>query len=166
MPSFIRHRQRHWRRCTWWRWRWAETIKLPKDRSFYPIITVKMRLFKLLVCTFFYIGRVMFISFCFMWCSDCSSMLLVATKALAFAHNKAVHLTTREVHFLSSILASVSSPRVSWVTCLKVGLLTLTRHPLFSLVTLSLLVCSIMALVIRRSNIVGLTISLLLQVLL
>ncbi|KAF3508982.1 hypothetical protein F2Q69_00001877 [Brassica cretica] len=48
------------------------------------------------------------LSFC-----DCSSMLLVATKALAFAHNKAVHLTTREVHFLSSILASVSSPRVS-----------------------------------------------------
>ncbi|CAF1700579.1 unnamed protein product [Brassica oleracea] len=38
------------------------------------------------------------LSFC-----DCSSMLLVATKALA----------TREVHFLSSILASVSSPRVS-----------------------------------------------------
>ncbi|KAG5404473.1 hypothetical protein IGI04_010592, partial [Brassica rapa subsp. trilocularis] len=28
--------------------------------------------------------------------ADCSSMLLVATKALAFAHNKAVHLTARE----------------------------------------------------------------------
>ncbi|KAH0887059.1 hypothetical protein HID58_063155, partial [Brassica napus] len=35
-----------------------------------------------------------------------SSMLLVARKALALAHNKTIRLTTREVHCLSSILAS------------------------------------------------------------
>lgn len=39
------------------------------------------------------------------------SMLLIARKALASAHNKAIGLTTREVHCLSSIL--VSPPLVS-----------------------------------------------------
>lgn len=33
-------------------------------------------------------------------------MLLIARKALALAHNKTIRLTTREVHCLSSILAS------------------------------------------------------------
>ncbi|CDY07712.1 BnaA03g17990D [Brassica napus] len=46
---------------------------------------------------------------CLSFC-DCSSMLLVATKVLAFAHNKAVHLTTREVHLLK-LHSSVSSSR-------------------------------------------------------
>uniref|UniRef100_M4C7A4 Tetrahydrofolate dehydrogenase/cyclohydrolase NAD(P)-binding domain-containing protein n=1 Tax=Brassica campestris TaxID=3711 RepID=M4C7A4_BRACM len=43
---------------------------------------------------------------CLSFC-DCSS---IARKALAFAHNKTVHLTTREVHFASSILVSLDLP--------------------------------------------------------